>query len=369
MTSITGTTQPDTTPTAPPAQTPVILGVDTHRDTHVAAVLTEPGAVLATKDFPATPAGYTALHAWAASHGTLTTAGIEGTGSYGAALTRHLVGTGVTVIEVNRPDRAARRRHGKNDTVDAIAAARSVIDGKATATPKTGDGHAEALRLYKTCKDSAVKARTTAINQLRADLISADPHLRQHLTNLTRATLIRTCATLPDTPAPASPAHAATVITLRTLARRIQALTAEINDLTSRITAAVKACAPALLERPGIGPDSAAALLIAAGDNPDRIATPAAYAALCGASPVEHSSGLHHHHRLNRGGDRQANAALYRIAQTRLRWDPATADYLARRTAQGKTRRAIIRCLKRYIAREVFNLIRQAATTTATTTT
>jgi transposase len=350
----------------------VILGVDTHADVHVAALLSAVGGLVATASFAATAAGYRALLTWARGHGPVRTAGVEGTGSYGVALARHLRRAGVPVIEVNRPDRAARRRRGKTDTVDAEAAARAVLDGRATVTPKTADGPVETLRLLKLAKDSAVKARTQAINQLKAVLVGADPTLRESLAGLGRATLIRHCAQLPDPDPRVDGADvAATVVyTLRLLARRIQHLTGEINDLTMRISKVLADHAPQLLERRGVGPDSAATLLITAGDNPDRLATEASFAALCGASPIQASSGKTRRHRLNRGGDRQANAALYHIALTRLRCDQPTGAYIDRRAAQGKTHREALRCLKRYIAREIYNLIRAPgpAATTPTST-
>jgi transposase len=212
--------------------------------------------------------------------------------------------------------------------------------------------------------DSAVKARTQAINQLKAVLVGADPSLRESLAGLHRAALVRRCAQLPDPdPTASGDGVAATVVyTLRLLARRIQHLTGEINDLTRRISGVLTSHAPDLLERRGVGPDSAAALLITAGDNPQRLDDDASFAALCGASPIQASSGKIRRHRLNRGGDRQANAALYRIAFTRLRCDSRTRDYLDRRAAEGKTRREAIRCIKRYIAREVYSLIRNGPT-------
>jgi len=349
----------------------VILGVDTHADNHVAAVITTLGALVASAALAATAAGYEALLAWARGHGTVRRAGVEGTGSYGAALARRLRAAGVAVIEVNRPDRAARRRRGKTDAVDAEAAARAVLGGQATVTPKTADGPVETLRLLKLAllvRDSAVKARTQAINQLKAVLVVADPELREAMAGLGRAALVHRCAELPDPHTTDDDGVAAAVTyTLRLLARRVQHLNAEANDLTKRITAAVQAHAPQLLERPGVGPDSAAALLIAAGDNPERLRHEASFAALCDASPIEASSGKNRRHRLNRGGDRQGNAALHRIAITRLRCDQRTRDYVDRRTSEGKTRRVAIRCLERYIARETYNLIQPAAKPDAAT--
>ncbi len=333
----------------------VVLGVDTHKDIHVAAVLTLTGGVIAHASFPTTAAGYQHLIAWARSFGVAQRAGVEGTGSYGFALARRLQAEGLTVLEVNRPDRAVRRRRGKTDTIDAENAARAVLAGEATAVPKAADGPAEMLRVFKIAKDSAIKARTQSINQLKALLVSAEPALRDQLTRLSNPRLITACAALDPSTAFAT-AHA-TLYTLKLLAERIQYLTAQLDELAKHITSAVEAAAPALLQQPGIGPDSAAVLLITAGDNPERLTSEASFAALCGVSPIEASSGKSNRRRLNRGGDRQANAALYRIALSRLRWDPRTQDYLAKRTSQGKTRREIIRCLKRYIAREVHRLI------------
>jgi transposase len=350
----------------------VVLGVDTHADVHVAALVSAVGGLVAVKTFVASAAGYRALLTWARGHGPVRRAGVEGTGSYGVGLARYLRRAGVRVIEVNRPDRAARRRRGKTDPVDAEAAARAVLDGRATVTPKTADGPVEMLRLLKLAKDSAVKARTQAINQLKAVLVGADPMLRESLAGLGRASLIRRCAQLPnpDTAAAEKDVPATVVYTLRLLARRVQHLTGEIDELTGRISQVLVDHAPDLLRRQGIGPDSAAALLITAGDNPQRLHGDASFAALCGASPIQASSGKTRRHRLNRGGDRQANAALYRIALTRLRCDPRTRDYLNRRTTEGKTHREAIRCIKRYIAREIYRLLQplppQAQTTPRT---
>jgi transposase len=262
------------------------------------------------------------------------------------------------VTEVNQPDKANRRRRGKTDAIDAEAAARAVLSGRATATAKDADGPVEMIRMFKLAKASAIKARTQAINQLKAVLIGADPALRESLSGLSNPVLIQRCAHL-DATTPSDPRTAA-AYALRLLAHRIQNLTSEIHDLEHHITEAITSHTPKLLHQQGIGPDSAAALLIAAGDNPGRLHSEASFAALCGASPVEASSGKTSRRRLNRGGDRQANAALYRIALSRLRWHQPTRDYLDRRTKEGKTRRETIRCLKRYIAREVYQIITEA---------
>jgi transposase len=340
-------------------QPEIVLGVDTHKDIHVAAVTSLLGEVLATRSFPATAEGYRQLLTWACTIDTLSRAGVEGTGSYGAGLTRFLRGEQIEVTEVNRPDRATRRQRGKSDTVDAEAAAQAVISKRATATPKHADGPVEQIRIYKIAKDSAVKARSQAINQMKSILINADPVLRESLAGLGTRTLITRCADLHNSTA----APTATTYTLTTLARRIRHLASEIAELTTRITHLISAVAPALLDQYGVGPDNAATLLVTAGDNPDRLTSQAAFAALCGVSPVEMSSGKTSRRRLNRGGDRQANAALYRIVLTRLGREPRTCAYTTRRTTEGRTKPEIIRCLKRYVARDIFNIIHKAFTT------
>ncbi|MEU4541708.1 IS110 family transposase [Streptosporangium sp. NPDC023825] len=331
----------------------VVVGVDTHKDVHVAAVISRLGERLAHQSFPTTAAGYRQLLNWARSFGVLRRAGVECTGSYGAALSRFLRREGIQVIEVNQPDRAMRRKQGKNDAVDADAAARAVLSGRAITMPKTGEGPAADMRVLRLAKDSAVKARTQAVNQLKAVLVGTDPELRESLSSLSSSVLIVRCAELTHVEDPA-------VFTLRLLARRIQQLTQEVKELTQRIAGCIRVFRPELLEVIGVGPDSAAALLIAAGDNPDRLASEASFAALCGVSPVEQSSGKTQRRRLNRGGNRQANAALYRIVITRLRRDQRTRAYLERRTKDGKSKREIIRCLKRYVAREIYRHIQPA---------
>ncbi|MDP9868828.1 IS110 family transposase [Streptosporangium brasiliense] len=336
----------------------VIVGVDTHTEAHVAAVLTVQGVLVGTRPFAATACGYAELLAWARSHGRLHRAGVEGTSSHGTALTRYLRRHRVQVIEVNRPDRAVRRRRGKTDAIDAENAARAVLSGQASAVAKSGDGAVEMLRMVKLAKESAVKARTQAINQLRAIVARTEPHLRESLAGLGPATLFRRCAELPSAQADDLTTVATEV--LRILARRILALTEEIRCHQQRMRSIITACAPRLLERHGIGPDTAAALLITAGDNPDRLTSEAAFAALCGVNPIEASSGKTTRHRLNLGGDRRGNSALYTIVLTRLSRDQRTRDYAERRTGEGKSKKEIIRCLKRYVAREVFPIIAAA---------
>ena len=340
----------------PQDQTSVIGGVDTHKDAHVASVMDGLGRTLGTASFPADAKGYDHLLAWMESHGPVEAVGVEGTGSYGAGLARRLAAGGTRVLEVNRPNRQARRRRGKTDTVDATAAARAALNGDADAEPKAGDGPVEAIRMLSVARRSAVKARTQATNQVHGLVVTAPEHLKDRLRGLRAAAIVDACARLrPDTAADAVDAAAKTA--LRTLARRHRALTAEIDALDADLLALCEQANPALLGACGVGPDAAAALLVAAGDNPDRMRSEASFAALCGTSPVEASSGATVRHRLNRGGNRQANNALWRIAMIRMRIDDRTIEYAARRRAEGKTRREIIRCLKRYIARDVYRLL------------
>ncbi|WP_189862335.1 IS110 family transposase [Streptomyces noursei] len=328
----------------------VVLGVDTHRDAHVGAVLSVTGAVLATGEFPATAAGYRDLLKWAKKLGAVRRAGVEGTGSYGASLSRYLLTQGIDVFDVNWMDRADRRRRGKSDPLDAQNAARAVLSGRASARAKAGDGPVQIARMYKLTKVSAVKARTQAINQLKAVLVAADPALREELAGLGNAELFRACARFAEVSGQEEGGEEsvlqATRIALGLLARRIGQLSEQIRDVDARLTRLVECHAPQLLDVVGIGPDTAVALLITVGDNPERLDSEASFAALCGVSPVERSSGRRQFRRLNRGGDRQANAALHRIVFTRLRVDPRTQDYYERRIKEGKTRREIVRCLR-----------------------
>jgi transposase len=290
--------------------------------------------------------------------------GIEGSGCYGAALTRFLHAHGQVVVEVNRPDRAARRRQGKSDPVDAEAAARAVQANDATGLPKSRDAKVEMLRCLRVARSTAVKARTQAINALKALVVTAPEDLREQLRGLSATKLVRAAAMLQpgklDTPA------AATKLALRTLAERHQVLSAEVKTLDRELRRLVAAAAPGLLELVGVGSESGGALLVAAGDNPGRLHSEAAFSMLCGSSPIQASSGKTTRHRLNRGGDRQANAALHRIVVIRRRWHQPTRDYLARRTKQGKSKPEIIRCLKRYVAREVFAVLKDMTPPDAT---
>ena len=340
----------------PKHQMTVVGGVDTHRDTHVAATIDSLGRLLGVASFPASGAGYGQLLDWMRSWGDVDAVGIEGTGSYGAGLARRLAAGGVAVVEVIRPRCQARRRRGKSDPADAEAAARAVLCGEATVRPKSADGPVEAIRLLHATRRSAVKARTQAINQLKGHLVTVAEQVAGPLRGLATGALVNACARLRPNPDSGEVAAAAKRA-LRVLARRYGALSGEISELDTNIARLCAAANPALLAARGVGPDVAATLLIAAGDNPERLTSEASFAALCGASPVEASSGRTVRHRLNRRGDRHANNALWRIAMVRLRCDERTKAYAARRTAQGKSRREIIRCLKRHIAREIHQLL------------
>lgn len=331
-------------------------GVDTHSQTHHAAVLLMNGARVADAQFPATSEGYALLLAWMRSFGRLHAVGVEGTGSYGAGLARHLHAEKVAVVEVNQPDRRQRRARGKSDPLDAYAAADAVLSGRASAIPKMGEGIVEAIRALHVTRAGAVKARTAAINELRNLLVTAPAGLREQLAIAAAPALIAACARLRPAGDPTTPEHA-TRAALRSLARRYQALSAEAAALESQLAVLVHAARPGLTAIGGVGTETAAQLLITCGDNPGRLRSEAAFAALCGVSPIPASSGKTSRHRLSRGGDRQANRALYMIVLGRLGWCPRTRAYVQRRTAQGHTIKEIIRCLKRYLAREIYKAL------------
>jgi transposase len=344
----------------PPPGT-VTGGVDTHSDIHVAAAVDHLGGVLGTERFTTTPAGYRKLQKWLESFGPIHKIGVEGTGSYGAGLARHLTEAGLEVIEVARPNRQVRRRHGKSDVIDAIAAARAVLSGEATATPKTHDGPVEGLRALKVVQRSANKARTQAANQMRALVATAPAELRERLRHLKTDELVDTCHDF-RVRADDDSLSALVRLSLRELAHRIRLLDAQLMTLASRMRRVTNTIAPDLVGIVGVGPDVASTLLLTAGDNPSRVQHERSFAALCGSSPIPATSGkTQNRHRLNRGGDRQANGALWRIVIVRLSHDQRTKDYLAKRTSEGKTKAEAIRCLKRYVAREIYRALPREA--------
>jgi transposase len=332
----------------------IVLGVDTHRDVHVAAIVDEVGRLLATGEFPSSERGGQRMLVWARHHGILRRAGIEGTGSYGYRLVKVLGAAGVEVLEVNRPDRSLRRLRGKSDPVDAEAAARAVLSGEASAIPKDRDGPVGELRALMVARRGAVKARTQASNQLKALLVTCDDAVRSRLEGRRDSELARCCSRLRPTDG--------TKMALRSLGRRWLHLDVEARALEAEVARVVGSVAPKLLLRPGVGVLSAAQLLITAGDNPGRLRSEAAFAALCGASPVDASSGKTSRKRLSRGGDRSANAALWMIAHVRMVHDPRTRNYAARRVECGNSRKEILRILKRYIARELFPILLESLT-------
>lgn len=343
----------------------VIGGVDTHLNTHHGAVIDAVGRRIDDAEFPATASGYEQLLTWMRSHGHLVRVGVEGTGSYGAGFARHLAAQGLTVVEVDRPDRRARRRSGKSDPLDAYAAANAALNGSASGTPKSRAGLVEAIRSLRVARRGAVKARTQAINQLRAQIVTAPAELREQLGGLTSGALIKTCARLrPGAQGaelagldPATVVSAAAKTALRRMARRHQHLSEEIRDLDRDLLPLVQAAAPELVALPGVGPEVAGQLLACVGDNPTRLHSEAAFAHLCGVAPIPASSGRTDRHRLNRGGDRSANNALHTIVLSRMRYDPRTRDYVLRRRAQSLRTKEIMRCLKRYVAREVYRAL------------
>lgn len=334
----------------------VILGVDTHQDEHVAALLDPLGRLLATGAFPASRRGYAALLAWARRHGELVRAGVEGTGSYGAGLARFLAEHTIDVVEVTRPNRRGRRHLGKTDTLDAEAAAASVLARTATANPKGRSGIVEAIRVLRLTRASAVKARAQAESQLRNLILTAPAELREQLEQLSRRRRIERCARLRGGTG-GQVALDATIIALRSLAQRIRRLDLDIRELDRRLRELLRHAAPRLLAEPGVGPESAAKLLIIAGDNADRLRSDGALAALCGASPIEASTGKTRRHRLNRGGDRNGNNALWTIANNRMLHHPETRAYAARRATDGLSRKETRRCLMRHLARRLYPLL------------
>jgi transposase len=340
--------------TATPA-TEVVGGVDTHKDTHTAAVVDIAGRVLGSAQFAADAAGYRALLAWLRAFGTLLLVGVEGTGVYGAGLARLLASENVAMVEVDRPDRKARRWQGKSDPVDAEAAARAALARVRTGVPKQRDGRVEALRALRVARRSAVAQRADVQRQIKALIVTAPESLRARLRGLKDRELIGWCAGMRPDKACAGDPMTATKIALRSLARRHQGLSVEVGDLDELLAPLVADINPDLLAMKGVGTEVAGQLLVTAGENVDRLQSEAAFAMLCGVAPIPASSGKTNRHRLNRGGDRQANCAIWRIVITRMGTDQRTKDYLARRTAEGLTKPEIIRCLKRYIARELFN--------------
>jgi len=334
-------------------------GVDTHAGVHVAAALDPIGGLLGVREFPATAAGYACLLDWLSGFGTVCLMGIEGTGSYGAGLARYVTAAGVRVVEVDRSDRQDRRRQGKSDPLDAVSAAGAAQSGRARGAPKGRDGQVEAIRALMVARRSAAGERTRTINQARALILTGPDDLRARFARHTAAALVSRIAALRPRPGDV-PGYAAR-IALRELGRRAVFPGGQLGRPGELIAPLVSEHAPGLVALYGIGPHTAALLLIAAGDHPGRLRSEAAWAHLCAAAPIPASSGKVTRHRLNPGGDRQANHALWRIVFTRMGSNPATRAYVERRTSEGKSKAEITRRLKRYIAREVYPHLRPAS--------
>jgi transposase len=339
-----------------PRRRRVTIGVDTHKHVHVAVALDDIGGLIESRSFAADASGYDQLIEWAVGLGKQVTFGVEGTGSYGAGLASAIRRRGIGVLEVLRTDRRDRRLRGKSDTLDAENAARTVMAGDARAVPKSADGQVEMMRLVKVAKDNAVKARTSAMITLKSVVVTAPPEIREELQPLSKMVLIRRCAAL--RPGKVTDVTSAVKHTLKSIAKRWLELDAEIAAHEKILTALTTSLAPDLVAAFGIGPDVAAEMLIVAGDNPERVRSEPAFARLCGVAPIPASSGMKTRHRLNRGGHRQANAALYRTVIVRMQHHEPTKTYVARRTAEGKTKSEIIRCLKRLLAREIWAYMR-----------
>jgi transposase len=332
---------------------PVTGGVDTHADVHVAAVVDDSGGVLGVQSFATTPAGFRSLHGWLTDFGAVSKVGVEGTGAYGAGLARYLRAQEVEVVEVDRPNRQQRRRRGKSDTLDAIEAARAALSGRACGIAKSADGDVEAVRALLVARRSGRDVRIKYLNQIRHLGFTAPDELRERFRDVPRSQLARTAASLRPSEG-TDPVMHATKVAIRTLGRRVLDLENDNRRLDDLITELVQRTAPSLLEVYGVGIQTAAILLVAAGDNPHRLKSEAAFAHLCGVAPLPASSGKVDRHRLNPGGNRQANHALWRIVFTRMSSDERTRKYVARRLAEGRSTREAMRMLKRYVARELY---------------
>jgi transposase len=331
----------------------IIIGVDTHKDTHTAVAINSQGARLGSMTIAATHKGFRDLEGWANAFGTITAFGIEGTGSYGAGLSRELLATGHTVLDVMRPNRQSRYLRGKSDNLDAENAARSVLNGQAMALAKTQAGTSEMIRHLKVARYSAAKSRSQAMVTLKALIINAPTKLRDTLDLIDGPiTLIRHIAAF--RPGKLTPPTASAKAAMRAIARRWLILNEEIQAHMQELKRMVGEKAPSLMRSHGISTLTAAEMLIVVGDNPERIKSEAALAKICGVCPIPASSGKTNRMLLNRGGNRRANAALYLIAITRMRDHEATKEYVIKRTAQGKSKREITRCLEHYIVREIY---------------
>ncbi len=332
----------------------VIAGIDTHADTHHVAIIAETGAHLADREFLAVGSGYRKIIEFITGFGQVIGAGVEGTGSYGAELSRVLTKEGIRVLEVMRPNRQGRRLKGKSDPLDAYQAAESVLADRGTATPKARDGAVESLRVLRAERATAMRARVAVMTQIKSILVSAPESLRARYRGLSSAALMAELEKTRPAGSLSAPAHA-TALVLKRLAVRYRQLHQELTLIDAELDAIITIHAPMLRDLHGVGTDVASQLLVTVGDNPGRIGKEAQFAALVGVAPIPASSGKTTRHRLSRGGDRQANKAIHHVALVRMRTDTRTINYVARRRQEGKSTTEIIRCLKRYIAREIYD--------------
>jgi len=329
-------------------------GVDTHADVHVAAAIDTNGAMLGVESFPTDPAGYQQLFGWLTGFGPVSRVGVEGTGSYGVGLARYLRGVGIVVVEVDRPNRQTRRRLGKSDPIDAEAAARAVLSGTATVIPKHRDGPVEQIRVLMVARRSAKTQRSETLTQLRSIVLCGPEQIRVRFKDRPPTGLITEAAGMRPRKG-SDPVVYTTNTVIRGLAVRIENLDDEMGIIDDALTDLIHHTAPSLLELYGVGVVTAATLLVTAGDNPGRLRSERSWASLCGVAPIPTGSGKTSGRvRLNRGGNRQANAALYQIVIVRMSSDARTRKYVQRRLEEGLSKREIIRCLKRYVARETF---------------
>jgi transposase len=335
-------------------QCELVGGADTHADTVHVAAITATGQLVGDREFPTTPAGYRAAIQFLTGLGAIRLVGIEGTCSYGAGLTRAMLGAGIRVLEVTRASKATRRLNGKSDPLDAYSAARTALAGEGVAIPK--DDNTTAVRALLIARRSGMKTRTGAINQIKALIVGAPDEVREKYRRTANSALIDALARCrPDTQV--DPIAAAVLAACKALAERVRFLQDQDQALTARLDALVGQFNPGLRAAYGVGPDTAAQLIVTAGTNPHRLHSEAAFAALCGAAPVPASSGKTSRHRLSRGGDRGANNALHRIALVRMSHHKQTRNYVQRQLANGRSKMEILRLLKRAIAREIFKLL------------
>ena len=328
-------------------------GVDTHADNHMAAAVDQNGGLLGVESFPASETGFEGLLAWLVGFGPVSQVGVEGTGSWGVGLTRFLHDQEIVVIEVDRPNRQKRRKEGKSDPTDAVAAARAALSGEASVTPKTRNGPVEQIRVLMVARRSAREQRIQTLNQLRHLVFCAPEEIRIRFKDRPKMGLITEAANMRPHKG-SDPVTYTTNLVIRNLAKRIKALNTEMADIDEMLTGLIEDTAPELFDLYGVGVDTAATLLVTAGDNPERVSSEGSWAHLCGTTPLPASSGKVTRHRLNRGGDRQANAALYRIVLTRMSSHEETRRYVTRRRDKGLNTAEIMRCLKRYVARQTY---------------